>query len=476
MKKILVLLLVSCFTYVGCDITHNTTSSPEEGETTLPHDQVRDVKKDPGSPFDYSTVSPVKFRLQLKDSEEKGINNAFITVTDNKENVICVIKSYNGNVDFNAAIDKVAKAAIVKIQHRSYEERIIEIQNVNEYLEINRTLFLANVIKDQKLDDFGIEDEYADATHFLFAKKKFIVAYEDLYPVVGDADFNDTVAFLDIRIYTEITMRYVNRVIIHTTILASGTGLEQYLRINIIGKLIKESDYKLGVRLLVDEDNNEVHVRNTLYDSGTGTQYNNCVRQVDAENGPNGSNEYHEDYYKAKTFQQVIDYDPVICTLHFPPMPFDPYIRVIGHPEGFDKTPDIFDSTQEVDSEVHLSMVETPYRGKRTDTASVAQRGADGFKLQDASGNDIIEDYENFPWALVFPVDALIDETWRWPLETWGESDININKKASIFNAYPYFKNWHDSDGQEYEGWYLLPAENNTDYWLYTGDIIFPIN
>jgi LruC domain-containing protein len=471
MRKIISLyfLFVCCFALVNCDSSTSTNPSTNENTTTLLQDKICDVKKDSSSSFDYSTVSLVKFRLELKDSEQKAIDNAFITVTDNKDNVICATKSFNGDVDFNASIDKISKAAIVKIQHKNYEERIIEIENVNEYLEINRTLFLANVIKDQELDDFGIKDEYADETHLLFAKKKFIVAYEDLYPIVGDADFNDTAALLDMRIYTEKSMRYVNRVIINTTVLASGTGLEQYLRINIIGKIISESNYKLGVKLLVDKDGNEIDVMKTLYDSVKRKQYNNCVRQHNTGIGPSG---YHADYYQAKTFKQVINYDPAICTLHFPPMPFDPYIKVTRAA----KTADIFDNTKQVESEVHLSMVETPYRGKRTGTVRVAKRGVDGFKLKDEHGEDIIEDYENFPWALIFPVDALIDKTWRWPLETWGISDININKKASIFNAYPYFKNWHDSNGQEYEGWYLLPTEDNTNYWLYTGDIVFPNN
>ncbi len=80
-------------------------------------------------------------------------------------------------------------------------------------------------------------------------------------------------------------------------------------------------------------------------------------------------------------------------------MPYDPYIKCNGNDKN----------------QVHLSFVKSKFKDKTLDS-------------------------DNFPWAILVPTD------WSWPYEG-----------ASIFQAYPDFQKWYESQGKEYKDWYLRP-------------------
>lgn len=440
MKKYLLLsLLIFSIALISCDSgdteksgDNTTNNSDVTTSESLPKDEIRDILKDEtNSEFNYSTISTVEFKLDLTNNDKETIDNAYVTVKNDRDEIICVTKSAKGKIEFKATVDKIDKKAVVRIQHRSYEERILEIDNINNYIAVDRTLYMANVIKDQEIEKVILTDEYTDDNHFIFARKKFIVAYEDLYPTVGDADFNDTVALLDITVYTEESMRWVNKVVIKTTPLANGAGFKQALKINIYGAAMIGANYEpvLGKTLIAD-------MKQALTKAGETEKHANSYSP---------DHKFHNEYYQPEPIVTVFDFDPYVCTLHFPAMPFDPYV-------------DVDDKHRAAGLEVHLPMVETPYTGKRVEQED-----------KEILFGDEMVPLKNFPWALVFPIDEFDGQkAWRWPLETNGK--INEDKKSTIFKAYPFFKDWYQSNGEEKQGWYLLPSEAKDEF----GNIFFP--
>jgi len=350
------------FPFWGDESTSEVTTGTEGT-----NDKVNDEKS--SEEFNFQTVHNVTFDIQVYDENNTPLSKAAVRLASEEGDITTSITADNGTTEFKVSLSTAITAVSLIVEHQDCVTRIVEIENIQELASVNRTIFL-ELQPDKKpkpdSDGDGVADdtdEFPNDPNLIATQTgEYTIAFEDLWPAKGDADFNDMVVRLTLKEYIN-NNNMVSKVVVSAKLLAAGAGYKNQLWINILGK-----DYELI--------SNPKKDLNGKWNSRPGDKY---------VEGP--------------THTKEIVFDSPVPQDAMDPMPYDPYIKCNGNDKN----------------QVHLSFVKSKFEGKRLDV-------------------------DGFPWALLVPSD------WAWPYEG-----------SNIFQAYPEFKTWYESDGKESADWYTRP-------------------
>ena len=337
MRNLIVsLLVVTMFVMVSCDddddglllppgaseTTDTSDAVSEEDKANvanLTEDEINDVEND--QDFQYSTVHQVVFELSLMENDGTSVVKASVSLSTDEDKINDSVSDDNGSVKFNATISKVAESITLTIEHPLYVTKKIVIENIQELSSVTRTIYLAKKEEPVEVTDTdgdGVGDDNdafpEDPELIGSVKGEYTIAYEDLWPRKGDADFNDLVVRLEIEELINPD-NMISKIKVRYKLLAAGAGYKNQLWINILDK-----DY-----LLIFNPKKELNGKW------------NC-REKDK-------------YVDAKMHELLIELDNPAERDEIAPMPYDPYIKCNGNNKN----------------QVHLSFVKSKWDGKVID-------------------------------------------------------------------------------------------------------------
>ena len=272
--------------------------------------------------FDYSTVKPVTFNLELRDSEGNAIAQAVVIIYNGSDEEISrSVTDSEGKAEFTITINRTEEELTVVVKHPDYEGKTFTIENADDLAAVSRILyFQAKVVEEEIVDtdNDGIADEQDafpdDSRYVSSVSNTYTIAFEDLYPQKGDADFNDLVVRLSLTEYIDADNK-IRKVIVNTKVLASGAGYRNAFGINIMGE-----EYMIF--------NNAKSI----------LEYNwNCKN--------------NDTYFDAEAIETVVEFDEPVSRDAIASMPYDPFM-IANNKAG---------------REVHLPFVDTDFTGQVLD-------------------------------------------------------------------------------------------------------------
>lgn len=258
-------------------------------------------------------------------------------------------------------------------------------------------------------DDYPFDPERAFDNYYPNQTDFASVAFEDLWPGLGDYDFNDLVIDFNYQIVTNADNLIVD-IIAQTNVKAAGAGLDNGFGLSIPVESAKCASASGFVNVKGNIDLNAAgyengHIDNTVvifYDA-INTIYNSAI--FNTESGGN-----------------TVETDTITVTIYFD----DPQIALGQEPYN----PFIY-VDQERGKEVHM-----------IDNEPTALANADYFGTdEDASDPQAGKYYltaSYLPWAVETP------SSFDYPIE-----------KVDILLAYLKFAEWAESSGSVFDDWYL---------------------
>lgn len=277
--------------------------------------------------FQFDTTTKVDLATTITDADTNApIAQVSITVTDPQNRTInSGTTNADGIADFTLVIENSIESVTVIVRHEQYEEFSFVVNDVKKLAEIAREIKLKKkvvVVPIVDSDGDGVadaDDEFPNEKKYAKSVKgAFTLVFEDLYPVPGDADFNDAVVKLTIeeRINAQNKIAYIK---ITAQALASGAGYNNQFGINVLG-----SEYLLIANFKGD------------LNDGDGTRI--------------------DDPFQPSAFIRVqeIVLDTPIDRSEIAPMPYDPFLipNGVNWPRG----------NVDYKGEVHLPFVDSAYK------------------------------------------------------------------------------------------------------------------
>ncbi len=196
----------------------DTGFRPASG-TELPADQVLDVARSFSGPFAYETLLPVALNLTVQLYQQPSPAAALARQTSDSQLIVVSLRNSKGETLYSGAVPSGGTLAtvlslpaapqdvVLRLDAPGYEPREVTIDGMVLYSEINRVMGLLSEGLSAKgdlpdTDRDGVPDIYDvdpldPEVAFQVrtpASGQFTVAFEDLYPVPGDADYNDFAA------------------------------------------------------------------------------------------------------------------------------------------------------------------------------------------------------------------------------------------------------------------------------------------
>lgn len=357
MKKSVLLLAV--LLTAGCAVvTENGPVSSDPGLSSgVPGSVLAELTNDillPDGSFNFNTIAQVRARVAMvSGSDNTPVGGARITVYDQDRRVAAfAYTAPSGVAEFTITIPSALDNAEIVLTHPDYSNYSITVSDISAYEKIDRTLSFSApqrvaVVVRPDTDGDGVpddEDEFPEDPRYAHSiKAEYTLAFEDLYPARGDADFNDGVVHLQLeeRINGENGLAAI---LVTARALASGAGFNNQFAIRILG-----SNY-----LLIES-----------YKSDLSNKWNSTTNAGDVSYVPS---------YFLRDLE--LQFEPALERVSVAPMPYDPFLI----PDGAKAVR--YDTNTGLPLEIHLPFVETDYSGMRLDS-------------------------EGFPWAMIVPGDWL---------------------------------------------------------------------
>ncbi len=439
------------------ETTSSDTESTETTETSgkITEDQVTvDVQDQPvessDEPFDMSMTKDIDVNLTVEDQNGPA-SSVLITIVDDEGNILFqTVTDLNGIANGDITIPSALENVTIRITVGDdvVYENVIDVSNV---AVINRTITIDTVVDTTVSDDNDGDtirndsDAYPDDASKATVIKAFpsgsaIVAFEDLYPGKGDADFNDYV----VSVSNERDLNADGDVVeIRGTYrhIAKGAGFNHELYLTVPGNLpatvtvrhysadgvlksddVKyksegkhesDDDHKSEGKKKSDDDHDEHdsdhHEHGSDHgdhDSDGATGVTSAIQILpDSSTTIEQKNVTNDEYFKPGDYAEVtITFDS----------PADP--QVIGSAPY-----DLFLYVLNKKKEIHFP----------------------GKYFKDNGKDLYINAGDGFPWAILIP------QPFNWPLEK-----NHIDDRGSNYGCYPYFDEWYESNGTEFTDWY----------------------
>ncbi len=413
---------------------YNDSSSQNDNSSSdnSPQMQNQDEYGNLENPF--QTILNVNVHITVSDPDGP-VQGAIISITDPSNNNANLFQSatnasgvVTGIFQVSTSVQSVNLTVTIAQLILSYE---VPVSKLGQFLiRIDRNISLNNDVNNQNIvdsDNDGTPDEndaYPNdptrATKIVFPSTgTATIAFEDLYPVPGDADFNDVV----LQVYNEEDLNTQGKVVrIRGTykFLARGAGYTHVVAIKLPGSgTVKQKVYN-GSNVLITNINTHVDSLNIVpvflkdalffaypvYTSSSTYRSHEICPNNTVQNLP---------YVQCYSSELEIIFDVPQEKTKYTSAPYDLHIYVIN-----------------TSKEIHLPNY-----------------------VYDANGRDIYLDNDGFPWVLIVPL------KWNWPL--WA---------ANIYYGYPCFDNWYLSQGNNFRDWYLRVDSNSLNYlYIYHNDI-----
>ncbi len=271
----------------------------------------------------------------------------------------------------------------------------------------------------------GVDDHFPDdPTRATLTRNpsqgEYVVAFEDQYPMVGDADYNDIVIAFTTQTVTDAAGR-VRDLQVTYHLVARGAGYDHLVGLHLPG-LPGDADGTLEIeRWLSDAaETHEVVTPRTLTELVAAERritdvFPSTYLALPPLSGATFTNTQAPGIDRAAASSRVkLTFDTPIEAAALGLAPFDLYLGVNHGGEIYD---------------IHLP-----------GNAGFADRPA---WLPTESGSDSFRDTSGRPWALQVPA------SWQFPRE-----------HVRVWTAYPQFDAWAASRGASAGGWYLQPSGN----------------
>jgi hypothetical protein len=231
------------------------------------------------------------------------------------------ISDSTGRADFNITFNRTDSTLTVTIQHPDFVEKTFTVDHIDQLASISRKLYFESNTEEPVVADSdgdGISDEldtFSDDPRYVSTNAHtYTIAYEDLYPEKGDADFNDLVVKLELQEYINAEDK-ISKIRVSAKVLASGAGYRNAFGITVLGeKYVLIEDAKAILNYNWDTENSVA-------------------------------------YYDADPVEIVIEPDTPVTRSSIASMPYDPFCIANGVEEN----------------EVHLPFVTTDYEGLALD-------------------------------------------------------------------------------------------------------------
>ena len=301
-----------------------------------------DVSSSDADAFDFATRIELPAHIEFKDKATgKAIKGIEITVYNPDDETVLAnaFSDSRGIAEFIiAGIYTGSRIELVfrKDNYTPVSGYYIESNDIASISELVRTIEL-NAIKTESgkgkdsgpliadKDEDGIADDNdefpADKSIAKVQKHSYILAFEDRYPGIGDADFNDAVIKYDINEFIS-SENTVPKIVIRSQVLAAGTNKSAIFAVNIAGK-----SYTL--------------IENLKADIANG--WNTRVR---------------DKYLAGKVHEMIIEFSKPLERKTIGAVPYDPYL--IANGAHHSKKGKIKSA-----NEIHLSFVKTQYKKTR---------------------------------------------------------------------------------------------------------------
>ncbi len=207
----------------------------------LPADKVLDVARSYSGPFEYATLLPVALNLTVELYRQPNPSAALERQAADSQLIVVTLRNSKGEALYSGTVPSGGTLAtvlplpaapqdvVLRLEAPGYQPREVTIDGMVLYSEINRVMGLLSEGLSAKgellpdTDQDGVPDMYdVDPLDPEVAFKvrtpasgQFTVAFEDLYPVPGDADYNDFVAkyFLLENYMSEVVKEEIKEVV-----------------------------------------------------------------------------------------------------------------------------------------------------------------------------------------------------------------------------------------------------------------------
>ncbi len=401
------------------------------GTATLPPDQIYDTPRSFTGPFEFDTLLEVELNLNVTPSESNtDAANVIITLHDEQGNLV-----YTGRVPSDGLLNTILQLPAapedmtLTLNADGFESREVVISDMVRYSKIDRHMsILSNPLESRSItliDSDGdsipdIFDAFPNDLTRAFSNRIpadedewLTIAFEDLFlrAQAGDADYNDFIATYSI---TEITND-------------SDQIVELQVEVEAVAKI---AGYNHLFGIMIDNFAGDALLKTDYIDSSGNLQ--------------------HED-------KEIKDQADIVL--------FQSTKNAVGKTAGFSLIFDIDDSQNSVDKDFDNpqnrdDIDHAPYNPylyvKNTghDIHLIGENALPGSSNpNNIPGEDVFQDAEGFPWALLVPA------SWIHPEES---QRIEVH--------YPRFTLWRESLGAEHSDWYLhyddpyVPGENQPPY------------
>ncbi|MGJ4789381.1 LruC domain-containing protein [Leptospira koniambonensis] len=378
-------------------------SGDSSGTPTVAVVVVEDPKGDPI--FNYNTTINIPLNLTVLDNKANVVSGATVLVYDENNNILFQgVSDSSGKVTGTLTVPTSVGNITVDISIGG--ESISQYISLQSVLGINRTIrYEVNLptVQVADTDGDGVPDntdiypnDATRSTEIAYpAEGVFTVAYEDLYPSPGDADFNDYV----IQFRNEEDLNSSGKIVRlrgKYQHVAKGAGYKHQLYIKL------PVDVGASITYTLTQADGKVEVAtNTV--SVTAANLKSGYQIFDDSNKTiRGQNAHPGDVFKPGFIATVeIVFNAPVERAKLGSFPYDLYAYVINTKQ-----------------EIHFPGL-----------------------YKNNSGTDKYLDVTGFPWAILVP------GSWKYPYERY-----DIRNPAET--GYSEFNLWVASGGKEYKTWY----------------------
>ena len=384
------------FFLLGGDEAASGTGTTSEGETssgTTVSTTNTDVTGE--GDFEFQTTETIDININVTDDNGPVAGaNVSVSDTDSEETLYQGVTDENGNA--SGTIEVTPETENVGVTIQVGDETIEQEVNIDNLQEINRSVVIdgtANTGTVADSDGDGVSDENdhypQDASRSTLvlvpSADGQVVAYEDLYPSPGDADFNDYVVKVNNELDLDSSGKVV-RIRGRYQHIARGAGYSHTLHLTLPGNgTVSRSIYSSSGSLESETSNQgsltaiEIMPRSntTISQSNTGTS---------------------QAFAAGKYAEVEIILDSPLARNELGRAPFDLYVKVIN-----------------TGKEVHF-----PGMYFETD------------------GSDRYMDSNGFPWALSVP------KSWSWPYESANISDAYPDFESWYLSMGQENRDWYE--------------------------------
>jgi hypothetical protein len=299
-----------------------TRDNGQNAAGNAPSDQNND--KNSTAEFQYATINTVAFDLTIMNATQEAVAKASIWVVEGGNELSASISGSDGKAAFTTSINQTYSSVEIVVDHPDYIAKTIKVDNVQQLSVISRVIYLekksAQADKVNDTDKDGAPDstdQFPEDPKLIAAVyNEYTIAFEDLYPEKGDADFNDLVVKFGITEYINPENK-ISKINIKSKVLAAGAGYKNEFWISILGK-----DYQL----ISDPHEDTMNAWNS---------------------------KKHDTFFDAPVHSLDIVYENPVSRSDIAPMPYDPYLKANGNDKH----------------QVHLPFVATKFVGKTLDTS-----------------------------------------------------------------------------------------------------------